>query len=100
MSPPGAKNMMECYTPMSKPSACAGEIRTMWKNMLAAEQTASEARQVAFVDTTNWFCSLGKCPSFVGTTAIYADSVHLTTNFSTALGPVLVEKLRELAVVD
>lgn len=99
MSPPGAGNMTQCYTPVSSPKDCTGNLQPNWKNMLDAEAAASAEAGVEFVDTRDWFCVTDRCPAFVGTTSIYADSAHLTKTYSESLAPVIIAKLQELGLV-
>ncbi|PXA70026.1 acyltransferase family protein [Cryobacterium arcticum] len=99
MSPPGAGNMTQCYTPLSSPKDCTGNLQPNWKIVLDAESAASEEAGVAFVDTREWFCVTDRCPVFVGTTSIYADTAHLTNNYSQSLAPVILAKLQELGLV-
>lgn len=99
MSPPGAGNMTQCYTPLSSPKDCTGGLLSSWKNVLDAESAAAAAAAVPFVDTRDWFCVTDRCPVFVGSTSIYADSAHLTNNYSQSLGPIILAKLQELGLV-
>ena len=91
--------MTECYTPLSSPKDCTGNLMSTWKIMLEAESSAAAGAAVPFVDTRDWFCVTDRCPVFAGTTSIYADSAHLTNNFSQQLGPVILAELQELGVV-
>lgn len=98
MTPPGAKNLQECYTPLSKPADCAASVSADWETLKAAESAAAASRGAAFMDTKTWFCYQGTCPSFAGKRAIFADSGHLTGIFSAELAPVLAEALKQAGV--
>jgi len=98
-TPPGAPNLQKCYTPISSPSDCSGRISDNWQMLQAAEKAASDERGTAYIDTKRWFCQAEKCPSFVGTTAMYADASHLTSASSSLLAPVIEEAMRELEYI-
>lgn len=100
MSPPGAGNMTRCYTPISKPADCNGQLGDRWNLVAEAESAGAAQAGVPFVDTRDWFCISGVCPAFTGTTAIYADSAHLTQKESEGLAAVLGDKLVEVGAVQ
>jgi peptidoglycan/LPS O-acetylase OafA/YrhL len=93
MAPPGAKNLQECYTPISTPADCMRPIMDEWNILRSAERSSSDAAGVTFVDVEDWFCDGPSCPAFVGTMAVYADTGHLTGAFSSRLAPVVAEAL-------
>lgn len=98
MAPPGARNLQECFTPISSPADCMRPIPDNWHVLKAAESTAAASAGAVFLDTQSWFCAGDRCPSFVGTTAVYADSGHLTASFSTRLAPVVAQALSDAQV--
>ncbi|ELT45960.1 putative acyltransferase [Arthrobacter nitrophenolicus] len=98
VTPPGAKNMQECYTPLSSPSDCSGSITREWETLKTTEAAATTAKGKTFIDTKDWFCLEGTCPSFAGNRAIYADAGHLTGIFSAELAPVVAEAFTKAGV--
>lgn len=99
MTPPGAKNLQECYTPLSNPSDCTGVVSAEWQVLKASESAAIATKGGAFIDTKAWFCIQDACPSFAGNRAIYADSGHLTGAFSSGLAPVVAEAFKKAGVI-
>ncbi|MCI2956150.1 acyltransferase [Agromyces atrinae] len=98
MAPPGSENLQECYTPISKPSDCVRPIMEDWFILRDAESAVAAEKGVTFIDTRDWFCLGDRCPSFVGTAAVYADSGHLTGTYSARLAPVLEQALATAAL--
>jgi len=96
MTPPGAQNLQSCYTPLSRPNDCIRTIQDQWQILRHAEQSAATAAGTTFIDTQSWFCIGDRCPAFAGTSAVYADSGHLTKTYSESIGGVLQEKLQSL----
>jgi peptidoglycan/LPS O-acetylase OafA/YrhL len=98
ITPPGAKNLQECYTPLSKPADCNGVVSAEWESLKSSESASITARGGTFIDTKSWFCYQDVCPSFAGNRAIFADSGHLTGAFSSELAPVVAEALQKVGV--
>lgn len=98
MTPPGAKDLQQCYTPLSKPSDCTAPVSADWETLRAAESAAATEGNAIFVDTKPWFCFQNVCPAFAGNSAIFADTGHLTGTFSAELGPVLSQALKQSGV--
>lgn len=93
--PPGSKNLVDCATVNARPSDCVGNYLTSatWTAMNQAERAAAKSVGARYVDVSSWFCSTtnGDCPSFVGTTPVYVDGLHLTKQFSESLAPLLAK---------
>ncbi|NSX38241.1 acyltransferase [Pseudarthrobacter oxydans] len=98
MTPPGAKNLQECFTPLSKPSDCSAPVPADWETLKAAESAAAADHDAVFIDTKPWFCFQDVCPAFAGNRAIFADAGHLTGAFSEELGPVLAQAFRQSGI--
>ncbi|WP_066293802.1 acyltransferase family protein [Arthrobacter sp. B6] len=97
--PPGGKNLQECMTLVSKPADCVSATDERYADILRATSEAAFASAatpaIQIVSTKSWFCTAHNvCPSFIGSTPVYADTGHLTEGMSTALGPVIVEALQ------
>jgi peptidoglycan/LPS O-acetylase OafA/YrhL len=93
MAPPGAKNLQECYSPVSRPADCVGATGAPWTQMRNAEKASTEDAGGTFVDTRSWFYSADRCPAFIDTAAAYVDTLHLSRYYSERTGPVLREAL-------
>ncbi|MGO4186348.1 acyltransferase family protein [Pseudarthrobacter sp. TAF60_1] len=91
--PPGGKSLDACATRASKPSDCVTGTDRDDERTVAAIKVEAAAANVKLIDATPWFCMSGNCPSFVGTTPVYADGGHLTAKYATALAPLLAEAL-------
>jgi peptidoglycan/LPS O-acetylase OafA/YrhL len=57
--------------------------------------SATNLAGATFIDLTGYFCTVS-CPAIIGDTMVYRDSHHITATFSTALGPVLGARVREI----
>lgn len=97
---PGAINLQSCYTPLSRPSNCIGDVSENWRILRNAEADASSDKGVHHIDTESWFCSGGRCPAAIDTTAVYTDSSHITRGYSEKLAPVMLRAFREVDVIS
>ena len=88
-SPPETPALKECVTRIGTPKDCTSDISADWKLYASAQREAASSG-ATFVDTKSWFCTdAGRCPGFVGTTPVRADTGHMTLEFSAELAPVL-----------
>ncbi|NRG39629.1 acyltransferase [Rathayibacter sp. VKM Ac-2835] len=90
-SPPEGKQMRECATAFASPADCVTSPSREFATTIAAEKRALEGSPAEHVDTLGWFCAHQRCPGFVGTTPVHADSSHLTIQYSTMLADVIAE---------
>ena len=68
----------------------------VWTAASKGEADAAAAAGVDYWDTNLWYCSsLGYCPSFVGTTPVRSDGLHLTLEYAATLTPVFAEMFAE-----
>ncbi len=82
---PGA-NQHSCSSPETASyTGLTSEIRTM----LARTHHLS-------IPTLQWFCANGVCPSVVDHTLTTHDGDHLTTEYSTALAPLMAPEMRRI----
>jgi peptidoglycan/LPS O-acetylase OafA/YrhL len=97
ISPPPGKDepLAECKTPQSVPADCMTEVSSLFQTVAVAEQraVATAGEKVRYVDTIPWICNRNTCPSFVGTSPVMWDGIHLTDNASAALQPLWTETL-------
>lgn len=94
--PPSGKPLTACATRVSAPVDCESKAEGLYDVLTRANRTAAESMpaKIEFPNTKEWFCTANRrCPSFTGTTPVYADGYHLTSKFSASLGPVLTEAL-------
>jgi peptidoglycan/LPS O-acetylase OafA/YrhL len=95
--PPGGKGLQECVTRLSKPADCVISPDKRYDELYNAVRNAAAAMQDENIDvirTRDWFCSGNYCPGFVGTTPVYADKSHLTSSYSSTLGPLFASALK------
>ncbi|MDQ0731136.1 acyltransferase family protein [Arthrobacter sp. B1I2] len=96
--PPGGQSLSDCATRISRPSDCKTTVSKLYADVhtVASDQVQELGNKSFEVLTTRtWFCTdYGYCPSFMGTTPVYADGTHLTAKYSSSLGPVLAEALK------
>ncbi|MEU5842324.1 acyltransferase family protein [Rhodococcus sp. NPDC047139] len=93
-APPSDVNIADCYTRSSKPRDCISKITDRWRERAVAEQRYSERMGGAFVDTNRWFCTAeGLCPSFVGSTPVKSDNVHMTIEYGSKISQVMAEQM-------
>jgi peptidoglycan/LPS O-acetylase OafA/YrhL len=57
--------------------------------------SATDLAGATFIDLTGYLCT-ASCPAIIGDKLVYRDSHHITATFSTALGPVLGARVREI----
>ncbi|WP_445169060.1 acyltransferase family protein [Mycolicibacterium sp. Dal123E01] len=69
-----------CGAPRSKAINDAG---------IAAEKAATVAGGGRYGDVTELFCTAESCPPIVGSTLVYFDQEHLTSEYATALAPAI-----------
>jgi peptidoglycan/LPS O-acetylase OafA/YrhL len=96
-APPG-DTLAECYTPSSKPSDCASTINAKYQTETAADRKTAEKLGAKFVGVELLFCQSTRCPSFVGQTATKTDAAHITPEYSSHIGPALLELLNAAGV--
>lgn len=92
--PPEGKSLAECATRLNQPEACVTRVSDQWQAMSDADIGAAKGAGATYVDASAWFCDAAKvCPSFVGTTTVFADGTHLTSAYSAQLAPQLATAL-------
>lgn len=94
--PPKGIVLPWCATTINTPKDCIAVRTAEQMEMQSAEFAAARAAppNVSSLDTTSWFCDAdNRCPSFVGSTPVFADGGHLTENYSKMLGPLLRDGL-------
>ncbi|MCC3298602.1 acyltransferase [Arthrobacter caoxuetaonis] len=94
-APPEAKDPAQCATRFSSPKDCEQALPEGHGDRAALEARAATAGNpdVRWIDTTAWFCVDGRCPSFVGSTPLYADAYHLSAAGAVSLGPLVAHAL-------
>lgn len=84
-----------CITRFSVPSDCVTERAKIFDNNSDVDRRAlvSLGSDAVYLPTKDWFCFEGKCPAFVGNTAIYADINHISARASEELAPLMKDAL-------
>lgn len=95
--PPAGVSLYDCQTPLSSPQDCVRSTEQGFERRAVALRDAVAEAGAGFrlVNTLSWFCNQGECPSFIGTTPVFADGVHLTAAASAAAGPLLAAELAD-----
>ena len=94
-SPPESVAPADCAVRPMGPSTCLGGRSAAWLAKAKAEKMAARAPsatsgRTAFLSTEAWFCTDdGRCPAFIGTTLVKADTGHLTTVYSRRLSTLM-----------
>jgi len=83
-APPGSKVISECETGVPLPKACVASVRSDWQAYVKLESESVHG-QADYLDPTDAFCHLGRCPAIVGTVPVYTDGVRMTDAFSASL---------------
>lgn len=99
-APPRGPNLNDCAVAGSTPQTCTAEVSDFWKRVASVELKAVDDSvqagiPVRYVDVSSWFCSLdGLCPPFIGSSPVRVDGVHMVSNYTASLGPVLANELK------
>lgn len=91
--PPVGGDLATCYQPDESPADCATRAKGQWKTRLAALERIADERAQRVVDTRDLFCVDDLCPSFVASTLVKIDAVHMTGAYAKKIGPALDEIL-------
>ena len=89
---PGATGLVPvCLSAhMDDPVACSFPVpRWVSPAGIARERAAVEAGGGQYADTTELFCSSGRCPVIVGNVMVFYDAGHLSREYSLTLSPVM-----------
>jgi hypothetical protein len=71
-------------------SACAvAREDAVRPDRISAEVVATRNHDVAFVDTTDWFCTDDVCPPIVGNVLVMRDETHITVPMALFLQPLV-----------
>ena len=89
-APPGSANLQSCATTVSNPTDCVQGPAEWFTNQRIIEHQVAVATGAKAIDPEAWFCLDLRCPSFIGTSPVYGDGVHLTAAYSTRIGPDVV----------
>ncbi len=90
---PDGTPLADCRTNLTGPSSCTRPVSPAWLHEFSADSRAAKLAGVEIVDPRPWFCVDDVCPAVVGSTPVRWDAIHLTRQYSTALGPLLREAL-------
>ncbi len=91
-------SLYDCQTPSSTPQSCIASVDLGFdRRAVALRDVVSDLGDgFTLINTLAWFCSQGQCPSYIGTTPVLADGIHLTAAESAASAPLLAEELQPL----
>ncbi|MGY1745261.1 acyltransferase family protein [Blastococcus sp. SYSU D00695] len=93
--PPEGADLQECATRFNTPRDCVSSPQPGYDDLVRAEREAvegfsGERLTAGYVDVSPWFCDpAGRCPSFVGTTPVFADGGHPAGAYTRRLAPLL-----------
>ncbi|MCU1634341.1 MAG: acyltransferase [Micrococcaceae bacterium] len=97
--PPLTTDIQKCYSKIAEPSFCAGQVRQQWRTFATAEQELAGELNGSFISPELWFCAEGWCPSFVGSTPVMRDLVHMTPSYQLEIAPALRSELLDRGIL-
>ncbi|MEG9247993.1 acyltransferase family protein [Arthrobacter sp. Soc17.1.1.1] len=95
--PPGDNDLTDCYTRLSSPADCMGELQSDFGQ---TERNLAADLNGTFVDSSDWFCYQGNCPAYVEGTVMKMDNRHMTPQYANYIGPVIREHLDGLGILQ
>ncbi|MFD6058108.1 acyltransferase family protein [Rhodococcus wratislaviensis] len=97
---PQGEDVRQCFTKQSTPSDCLTTVDALWLDVLAMESEMSQSNHWLHINTLPMFCTTSQyCPSFIGSTPVKVDQVHLTSEYAVAMAPALMEKLQSVGAL-
>jgi hypothetical protein len=78
-------SVQSCSTPTGQAVAAQDQ---------AAERTAASKSGAEFINVIPWLCTPKTCPAVVGSTDVYSDCCHITSNYGVNLEAVLSQALK------
>ncbi|NKR41053.1 acyltransferase family protein [Rhodococcus hoagii] len=94
--PPADIKIGDCYNRLSNPTECISKITDTHSQLAAKDREVAHSIGGEYLDSTDWFCSSGLCPSFVGTVPMKKDKYHITPKYAEYIYPVFEQKLRSV----
>lgn len=85
--PFGSQDLHTCKTPGSWPIDCAKVAESYMLGVRQAEKAGAAAAGAQYIDTFEWLCYGDLCTAVVGSTPVFADGIHMTTQYATKLAP-------------
>ena len=89
-APPGSADLRSCPTALNGPADCVGSPAGTFATQVATEQRVAAETGVRAIDPEQWFCVESRCPSVVGSTAVYFDGGHITAEWARRIAPQVV----------
>lgn len=88
---PAKAEPSQCITRFSRPADCVTDRANAFDVQRDVESQALSGLgpNATFVPTVDWFCVEGRCPAFIGNTALYADKNHISARASEELAPLI-----------
>ncbi|WP_432676786.1 acyltransferase family protein [Rhodococcus pyridinivorans] len=98
-APPDDITIGDCFNRISSPADCISKVTPTWRDRARIEKILAERLNGLFIDSRPWFCTIDDyCPSFVGTTPVKSDKVHITPEYGAKISPAFAEALREAGI--
>lgn len=98
--PPADVNVGQCFTAVSTPTDCVGEITDSHEKYFAADSTVSATIGGVVIDSAPWFCTEALCPAYVDTTPTKGDRLHAAPRYTDIIEPAIAESLRAAGVLQ
>ncbi|RBY77026.1 hypothetical protein DQ239_12740 [Blastococcus sp. TF02-09] len=89
-APPGSADLRSCPTALNSPADCVNAPADTFDAQVATEQRVAAETGVRAIDPEDWFCVDDRCPSVVGSTALYFDGGHITGEWARRIAPQVV----------
>ncbi|MCJ1685685.1 acyltransferase family protein [Rathayibacter sp. VKM Ac-2927] len=97
--PPADTNVGECFTAVSTPTDCVGDITASHQKYLAADATVAGALDGVVISSVPWFCAEDLCPAYVDSTPTKGDRLHAAPRYMDLVEPSIAESLRSAGVL-
>ena len=91
--PPGDVDLDACYTRLAHPADCVGTVSDDWYDRASSEQALARRFHGTWVDSSLWFCTADRCPSFIDGVPVKSDAVHMSIAFGNRIEPLLAQVL-------
>ena len=82
-----AREFDECYVATEDPVGCGMARERVYTPEDPSAPILANFQNMVAVDTSDWFCDAGWCPTVIGNTMVYRDMHHITNAFADSAMP-------------
>ncbi len=94
-APPGSESLQTCPTSLNGPDDCLGGPADTFDEQVQSEREVAALTGAKAIDPEDWFCVQDRCPTFVGSTPVYGDGLHLTAEYARRIAPEVAAAVRQ-----